>query len=299
MTVTNIKALGGYQNIAFRAAQQKNNAPASPADISTKAPEAQGDTVTLFGKTIKKKHAIIGGIVGGATIIGIAAAIIHHIKKGGIGQMSKTAKEMLGEATGLSEKVNNTVAEVSKLASGTSSKNVKIEGDIIKEFDNAGKLVRKTTLESGSPKKIVEYLGDNKKNIITLSDGDFTRTFKGEYEKVADGVERWAQELVTTKEGNPSLYAKGIEKTSDGITTMAKKLLIKDGKADNLFVQIQQKGQNIQKYARSLEFKDGEPSKFIKGYEKLQDGTEKIKKILVPNEKGKWHKEKLEPKKAA
>ncbi len=299
MTVTNIKALGGYQNIAFRAAQQDNAATASPANNSTKMPESKGDTVTLFGKEIKKKHVIAGGIIGGATIVGITVAVINHIKKGKIGQATKAAKEMLAEATGLSEKVNSTVAEVSKLAAGSSNKNVKIEGDIIKEFDNAGKLIRKTTLESGSPKKIVEYLEDNKKNIITLSNGDSTRTFKGQYEKVADGVEKWAQELVTTKDGNPSMYAKNVEKTSDGIKTFAKKILIKDGKADGYFEKIQQKGNDIQKYAFGLEFKDGEASKFIKGFEKLQDGTEKIKRTFVPDNNGKWQKAKPEPEKAA
>lgn len=206
---------------------------------------AKGDVITIAGKQISKKKAIIGSATILAAIAGVAAlAISGKFGTAKIGKevdaLTKEAGELANEAR---KTIDNVTAKFNEMIAGNKTEEV-IDGKtitkLIDDADNAGRkimneftedgetLLRTSNFEIHAPKegtegptgyvltKIQENIKgtDNKFNIIKLEDGKLSEYLK-ELEVFENGSSKAAQVLLIDENGTLNAYRKGVTKSAD------------------------------------------------------------------------------------
>ncbi len=297
----------GYQpsNMASLSAPL-NAAPSAPApNLNTnnqleKTPKS--DTITIAGKTIKKKTAIMAGLGTLAAAAAVGAAIVFGARKGKVPAEVKAATEaaeaMTQKANELVETVQKKIDSVvelfknggkdadGKIVATISDSADDVSEKIMEEFAEDGSTVlRRSIFKNDVPALIEEFTEDGKGNVIFLSYGKPYEYHEG-IEGLPDGSRKIAKLLLFT-DGKPIEYNEGFEGFSSGTKKMAKELLIHDGKPYEYHEGLEEFSSGTIKMGKILFLPDGKPDEYHEGIKLFSDGSEKIAKILSFKD-GKW-----------
>ncbi len=240
----------GYQpsNMASLSAPL-NAAPSAPApNLNTnnqleKTPKS--DTITIAGKTIKKKTAIMAGLGTLAAAAAVGAAIVFGARKGKVPAEVKAATEaaeaMTQKANELVETVQKKIDSVvelfknggkdadGKIVATISDSADDVSEKIMEEFAEDGSTVlRRSIFKNDVPALIEEFTEDGKGNVIFLSYGKPYEYHEG-IEEFSSGTIKMGK-ILFLPDGKPDEYHEGIKLFSDGSEKIAKILSFKDGK---------------------------------------------------------------------
>ena len=266
----------GYQpsNMASLSAPL-NAAPSAPApNLNTnnqleKTPKS--DTITIAGKTIKKKTAIMAGLGTLAAAAAVGAAIVFGARKGKVPAEVKAATEaaeaMTQKANELVETVQKKIDSVELFKNGGKDADGKIVATISDSADDVSEKIMEEFAEDGStvlrrsifkndvPALIEEFTEDGKGNVILFTDGKPIEYNEG-FEGFSSGTKKMAKELLI-HDGKPYEYHEGLEEFSSGTIKMGKILFLPDGKPDEYHEGIKLFSDGSEKIAKILSFKDG------------------------------------------
>lgn len=280
----------GIQNDAVKNAA--NTAQAAPASVqkidntinTDNLKPLNKDTVTLFGKEVNKKKAIIIGIGGLAAIIGSAAAIIYaikHHKKIDIHAPSGPA------APAPSSGKTSSISEHAKLLKGEP-----------KEIAPADAAAKKFTANS---KKMTERAKECKKRALKTSKkvedtiSDVEQMFKNNATKTADGrkveiinnvMTEFADDATTIR--RVSTFDNGAPKSIEEFIDTTKKNLIEFNSQNKTITY----KENLRQAAGdSLHDKEvllykGKLNRYIEGIKECADGSAHYQKMLDFNPNG-------------
>ncbi len=167
----------------------------------------KSDTITIAGKTIKKKTAIIGGLSVLAATVAVGAAIAFGASRGkapaGVEVMEAAAEDMSKKAAELTEAVQKKIDNVIELfkngGKDAEGKVVATIGDggslsdkFMEELAEDGTVIRRSLFTDGKLSLIQEYLQDEKMNQIYLKDG-MPREYEEGIEILSDGGKKVAK----------------------------------------------------------------------------------------------------------
>lgn len=203
-----------------------------------------------------------------------AALIINSlIRKGNL----LGAKDALKYA----EKAQAQADEAQKYAENIRSEAGKLYTEITELFNNGGmkdgnKVANITTLKGGT--ELMEELASDGSTVLRKS------TF---IDKVLSDIEIPQEKgcnkfIFTVTKGELLIFNEGYEKLADGSEKIAKELIFEDGKLDIFKEGFESFANGSEKIAKELNFIDRELSSFKEGIEKSADGRQKIAKRLSP-----------------
>ncbi len=273
-----------------------NTVPSAPApDLNTnnrfeKTPKA--DTITIAGKTIKKKTAIIGGLSALAVAVAVGAAIVFGARRGKTpvippetkmpeippetAQVVDEAKEAISKRVDdITEMVKDDVRKVDELAENIQKK----VDEIYTLFKNGGKNADGKTVAQLETKKngltdvqIMTEFAEDGKTIVRKSE---FHEFDGLIAEITEFLEGGKTNCIDACDGKLRSYDEGIEILTDGSKRFAKKLEMYNGKAHHYYEGLEQSPGGIyKKYAKNISGIHSGDKHCSLGHEKLEDDTE-------------------------